>query len=299
MTINLDNLSVRYQGFALSEVTFDVRPGEIVGFLGPNGAGKSTTLRTLLGLERPTSGSATFDGTPYARLARPMSTVGSLLDTQWMNGRQRAQDYLRWLAVAGGLDRSRIPELLDLVKLTAARRKKVSALSMGMRQRLGIAGALLGDPRYLIFDEPLNGLDPEGIRWVRALLMEFRDQGKGILLSSHILNEVAACADRVVMISDGKVVGSGSVSDFSDAAGLRIGVSDPQRAAEALACAGYTPIVDGADGVVVQGGDAATLTQTLSAAGIDFTSVVELRASLEDAFFERLGSSSVVERNLR
>ncbi|RLP06226.1 ABC transporter ATP-binding protein [Propionibacterium australiense] len=214
MSILLTGVCQAYSGFELRDVSFEVSTGEIVGFLGPNGSGKSTTLRILLGLERPARGTALIEGTPYARLPQPMRTVGSILDAQWIAGGQTVTQYLTWLAIAGGLDRSRIPLLLEQVDLAYAAKRRVSRLSLGMRQRLGLAGALLGDPRYLVLDEPLNGLDPEGIRWFRDLLRQLRDQGRGILLSSHILSEVSAVADRVVMISSGRVTGSGSLSDF-------------------------------------------------------------------------------------
>lgn len=214
MSITLDRVCQSYRDFHLTDISLDVEPGEIVGFLGPNGSGKSTTLRVLLGLEHPTSGTATIDGVPYAQLDRPMRTVGSVLDAQWIAGAQNVTQYLVWTAVAGDLERRRIPEVLEMVGLTYAARRRVSRLSLGMRQRLALAAALLGDPRYLVLDEPLNGLDPEGIRWVRSLLADLRDQGRGILLSSHILTEVSAVADRVVMISDGRVTGSGPLADF-------------------------------------------------------------------------------------
>lgn len=214
MAMTLDRVSLSYRGFHLKDVSFEVQPGEVVGFLGPNGAGKSTTLRLLLGLERPKAGSALIDGKSYRSLHHPLQTVGSLVDTQWINGAQRAQDYLRWIALSNGLDRARIPRVLEVVGLTDAAKKRVSRLSMGMRQRLGIAAALLGEPRYFIFDEPLNGLDPEGIRWVRELLAGLRGEGCGVLLSSHILGEVSAVADRVVMISGGLITGSGTTESF-------------------------------------------------------------------------------------
>lgn len=195
-------------------------PREIVGFLGPNGSGKSTTLRILLGLERPARGTALIDGVPYARTPDPMRVVGSLLDAQWIAGNQSVTQYLTWTAVAGHLDRDRIPEVLDLVDLAYAAKRRVSKLSMGMRQRLGLAAALLGDPRYLVLDEPLNGLDPEGIRWFREVLLELRAEGRGILLSSHILSEVAAVADRVVMISKGRITGSGTLAEFESGGSL-------------------------------------------------------------------------------
>lgn len=214
MPIIVDNVSLTYRDFRLSGVSFDVQPGEVVGFLGPNGSGKSTTLRVLLGLEAPEHGTALIDSRPYPALHQPLRTLGSLLETQWMNGSQKADQYLRWLAVSNDLDQGRIPHVLETVGLAHAASRRVSKLSTGMRQRLGIAAALLGDPRYLVLDEPLNGLDPEGIRWVRDLLAQLRDEGRGILLSSHILHEVSACADRVVMISGGRITGSGTLASF-------------------------------------------------------------------------------------
>ncbi|WP_116111953.1 ATP-binding cassette domain-containing protein [Austwickia chelonae] len=289
MTITLDKVCLDYGDFALKDVTFDVRPGEVVGFLGPNGSGKSTLLRILLGLERPDSGTALISGHRYQDIDRPMRVIGSLIDTTWINGSQRAKDYLSWLAVSNDLDKSRIPELLERVGLTHACKRKVSKLSLGMRQRLGIAAALLGDPTYLVFDEPLNGLDPEGIRWVRRLLAELRDEGRGILLSSHILGEVAAVADRVAMISDGTIVGFGGLAEFEVDRGLVAVVSDPDRAVAALVGSGFEATHVGASEILVTGeARAGDMARVLVEAGVDFESIAKREGDLEGAFFSRL-----------
>ncbi|MBK8461567.1 MAG: ATP-binding cassette domain-containing protein [Nigerium sp.] len=214
--IRIDSLGKSYPGFELKGVTFEVRPGEVVGFLGPNGAGKSTTLRLLLGLERPATGSATVDGLYYRQLDRPLTRIGSLLDTGWINPRQSCVDYLTWVAVANGISRHRVKEVLDLVGISSVGRRQVGKLSLGMKQRLGIACSLLGDPQFLVFDEPLNGLDPEGIIWVRNLLRSLADEGKGVLLSSHQLNEVGQTADRVVLIGGGIIRTTGRVDELTE-----------------------------------------------------------------------------------
>ncbi|GAB78490.1 ABC-2 type transport system ATP-binding protein [Austwickia chelonae] len=289
MSISFDNVSLSYSGFSLNNITFNVSPGEIVGFLGPNGSGKSTTLRVLLGLETPQSGDALIEGKAYRDMNQPLRTVGSLLDTTWMNGAQRAEDYLRWLALSNDLDRSRIPTLLERVGLASASRRKVSKLSLGMRQRLGIAAALLGDPPYLVFDEPLNGLDPEGIRWVRTLLGDLRDEGRGILLSSHILAEVSSVADRVAMIAHGSIVGVGTLAEFEGEGGLLAVVEDQERAITLLADRGVNARAHGDDGVLITDDmGAREVTRILLDADIPFSSISQHEGDLERAFFDRL-----------
>lgn len=216
MSIEFTGVGKTYPGgFALDDITFGVDRGTVVGFLGPNGAGKSTTLRLLLGLEEPDQGTILIDQAPYVTLARPLTVVGALIDTGWINTRQTGRAYLRWVAASNGIDAARIPEVLDLVGMTQGARKPVGRLSLGMKQRLGLAAALLGDPDYLVFDEPLNGLDPEGIIWMRTLIEDVAAAGKGVLLSSHVLAEVAKVADQVVMIADGSIRGITTVDELA------------------------------------------------------------------------------------
>jgi ABC-2 type transport system ATP-binding protein len=200
---------------AAREMSFDVRPGRICAFLGPNGAGKTTALRMMLGLVQPTAGTVRFDGARYVDLPYPRRTVGALLEANGFHPGRRARDHLFVLAHASGIDFSRIDEALELVGLTDAARRRVGGFSLGMRQRLGLAGALLGDPQFLLLDEPANGLDPEGIAWLRRLLRERADAGAGVVVSSHVLSEVEQIADDVIIVSDGKVRYTGPLHDIA------------------------------------------------------------------------------------
>ncbi|MEU4420103.1 ATP-binding cassette domain-containing protein [Actinoplanes sp. NPDC024001] len=199
----------------LHEVSFDARPGRVTGFLGPNGAGKTSTLRILLGLDRPQSGTALVDGRPYAAWDRPLAVVGALLDGSGAHRARTARAHLRWVAASNGLPRSRIDEVLDLVGLTADARKRAGRFSLGMSRRLGLAAALLGDPPILVLDEPVNGLDPAGIRWMRTFLRDSADQGRTVLLSSHLMGELAEIADDVVIIDHGRVVARGTLAEVT------------------------------------------------------------------------------------
>ena len=199
---------------AVDDLTFRVKPGVVTGFLGPNGSGKSTTMRLMLGLDTPTQGSALIDGAPYPQLPNPTHRVGALLDAKGVHPNRTARNSLLWQAKAAGLPTSRVDDVLGLVGLTGVADKRVGGFSLGMGQRLGIAGALLGDPEYLILDEPVNGLDPEGIRWVRGLLRSLAAEGRTVLVSSHILAEMAQTADHLVVIGRGKLVADTTVADF-------------------------------------------------------------------------------------
>lgn len=197
----------------LSGVSFKARPGRVTGFLGPNGAGKSSTLRILLGLDRATSGSALINGVPFAELQNPLATVGAALDGFGAHRMRTGRAHLRWIARAAGLSRSRVEEVLEIVDLTKAAGKRVGNYSLGMGRRLGMAAALLGDPKILVLDEPVNGLDPEGIRWIRTFLRERAASGKTVLLSSHLMGELAETVDDVVIINHGKVVADGTLDE--------------------------------------------------------------------------------------
>ncbi|MDF0529518.1 ABC transporter ATP-binding protein [Tsukamurella sp. 8F] len=199
---------------AVDDLTFSVRPGRVTGFLGPNGAGKSTTMRMVLGLDTPTAGAATIGGVPYARLDRPLTKVGALLDAKWVHPNRTARNHLRWLAAASGLPTERVDACLETVGLASVAGKKAGGFSLGMSQRLGLAGALLGDPPVLLFDEPVNGLDPEGIVWVRNFMRALAAQGRTVFVSSHLLAEMALTADDVVIIGRGRLVWHGEMADF-------------------------------------------------------------------------------------
>jgi ABC-2 type transport system ATP-binding protein len=214
--IEVCELSKRYGGrTAVDRVSFTARPGRVTGFLGPNGAGKSSTLRVLLGLDWPTAGTALVGGRPYRELPQPLRTVGALLDDAGPVPQRRAVDHLTWLAQSNRIPRARVRAVLTEVGLEDDARRRVGGYSLGMRQRLGIAAALLGDPAVLVLDEPVNGLDPEGIRWVRRLLCGWADDGRTVLLSSHLIAELADTADDVVVIDGGRIVAQGPLADVA------------------------------------------------------------------------------------
>src|ERR1041384_6792736 len=191
---------------AVDDLSFTVRPGRVTGFLGPNGAGKSTTMRMVLGLDNPTSGQALIDGKPYQRLRRPLREIGALLDAKWVHPNRSARAHLRWMAVSNDIPVSRVDELLDIVGLTAVANKRAGGFSLGMSQRLGIAAALLGDPEVLLFDEPVNGLDPEGILWIRKFMHRLAEEGRTVFVSSHLLSEMALTASNLVVIGRGQLI---------------------------------------------------------------------------------------------
>jgi ABC-2 type transport system ATP-binding protein len=199
---------------AVNQLSFDVKPGVVTGFLGPNGSGKSTTMRCMVGLDRANGGRALFDGKPYATLHRPLNEVGTLLDAGYVHPGRSARNHLRWLAASNSLPKSKVDEMLALVGLTDVGKNRVKTFSLGMRQRLGLAGVLLGDPKTIILDEPANGLDPEGIRWIRDVLKHLAVQGRTVLVSSHLLSEMALIADDLVVIGQGTLLDQCTVSEF-------------------------------------------------------------------------------------
>ncbi|EWC60874.1 ABC transporter, ATP-binding protein [Actinokineospora spheciospongiae] len=216
--LTIDRLTKRRgSALILSDVTFQARPGRVTGFLGPNGAGKSSTLRILLGLDRPTSGTALVDGVPFERLPDPLRTVGAVLDGSGAHRARTGRAHLSWVAAAAGIPRRRVDEVLAEVDLTGAARKRVGSYSLGMGRRLGLAAALLGDPAALVLDEPVNGLDPEGIRWMRRFLRERAEAGHTVLLSSHLMGELAEVVDDVVIINGGRVVEQGTLAEVTGA----------------------------------------------------------------------------------
>ncbi|MEV4565835.1 ABC transporter ATP-binding protein [Nonomuraea sp. NPDC049419] len=214
--IELTGLTKRYgEHTAVDDLTFTVRPGLVTGFLGPNGAGKSTTMRMILGLDLPTSGTATVLGRPYRELPHPLRSIGSLLDATAVHQRRTAYKHLLFLAQTNGIPATRVHEVLDLVGLADAADRPAGRFSLGMGQRLGIAAALLGDPPVLVLDEPVNGLDPEGVRWVRALMRGWAAEGRTVLVSSHLMSEMAMTADRLVVVGKGRLLAEGDIADFT------------------------------------------------------------------------------------
>ena len=285
--IEITGLTKRFGQFvAVDDLSFEVEPGRITGFLGPNGAGKTTTLRMLLGLVHQTSGSATIGGQRYQDLDDPIGTVGAALEATNFHPGRSGRDHLRVLADAGRVPIRRVDELLELTGIPAAARKRAGEYSMGMRQRLGLAAALLGDPRVLVLDEPSNGLDPEGIRWLRGFLRHLSSEGKTILVSSHLLQEVEQTVDEVVIIANGRLVRAGTMSELQGSPGALVRTSDPARLAGALRVADVTS-TPGEDGsLVADTTDLRLVGDVALRAGLPIYGLAPRRADLEALFFQ-------------
>ncbi|GLZ57682.1 MULTISPECIES: ABC transporter ATP-binding protein [Micromonospora] len=294
--ITVENLTKRYGPHpAVDDVSFRCEPGTVTGFLGPNGAGKSTTMRMICGLTTPTAGRATVAGHPYQELPNPGREVGVLLDASAQHAGRTGREALTLSAYTMGLDRREVAAKLDLVGLNAvAAKRRVRAYSLGMRQRLGLAHALLGDPRVLILDEPANGLDPEGIFWMRGLLRDFADRGGTVLLSSHLLREVEAVADRLVVIGGGRIVAQGDKNELLAGGGTVVRARDGAALRRALETAGLTA-ADSTDGLLVQA-DAEAVGQAAADAGV---ALAELRPAsgggLEQLFLTLTAGESTKE----
>ena len=272
----------------LDALSFTAPPGRVTGFLGPNGSGKSTTMRLVLGLECPTSGSARVGGRRYREFADPMRRVGAMLDTEAIWPGMTGRSHLAWLARAGGVSRRRVDEVLETVGLAEVAHRRVKGFSLGMRQRLGIAGSLLGDPGVLLLDEPVNGLDPEGVRWVRDLVRDLASEGRTVLISSHLMSEMADTADRVVVIGSGRLIAETGIDELTHQ-GARVRVSGPRTAllAAALEDAGLVVTHDSVSGSLdVTGGDAAQVGEISARHGLVLHELVQERARLEDVFME-------------
>jgi len=277
---------------AVDGLTFTAPTGQVTGFLGPNGAGKTTTLRCLLGLASPTSGSALIDGRPYAELDDPRRQVGAVLESTGFHPARTGRDHLRVITRAARLDADRINDLLDLVGLTSAADRRVGRYSLGMRQRLGLAAALLGDPAVIVLDEPVNGLDPEGVAWVRQLLRSWASQGRTVLVSSHLLAEVAQVVDRVVIIAGGRLVHEADVAELTSR-GVLVRVDQPTAMAVALDAAGLDHVVL-ADGVIsVARADPAEVGAVAQRAGVTVTELGRQSTgqTLEAMFLAATGSA--------
>jgi ABC-2 type transport system ATP-binding protein len=289
-TIEVTGLRKRYGSvLALDGMTFTVTPGQVTGFVGPNGAGKSTTMRVILGLDSAEDGTALIGGQPYASLRHPLSHVGSLLDAAALQPSRSARNHLLWLAHSQGFGARRVDEVIQLAGLGKAARRKAGGYSLGMRQRLGIAAALLGDPPVLLFDEPFNGMDPEGIVWMRGFLGSLAQQGRAILVSSHLMSELEDTADHLVVVGRGMVIADASVAELIAAASAdRVTVRTPARtdAMTVLARAGAEVTATAPDVFTVSGLPPERVVSLLSANSVPFAELSAHRASLEEAYME-------------
>ena len=291
--IEVESLSKRFGKVqAVAGLDFRVEPGTITGFLGPNGAGKSTTLRSILGLVHPDQGSATVLGVPYRELDRPLHRVGAVLEASEVHPGRAGRNHLRVLATAAGLPRSRVDEVLGLVELSKGAKRRVKGYSLGMRQRLGLAGALLGDPEVLVLDEPANGLDPAGIRWLRDLLRSLAAEGRTVLVSSHVLAEVAQTADRVVIIHRGRLVRQATIAEVLAEAHGDTRVRSPQAdlLRELLANEGAT--VAEADGALLVDLPPERVGELAARNGVVLHELAVEKATLEEVFLELTGGET-------
>ena len=289
-TIEVAGLRKRFgSAQALDGMSFSVRPGQVTGFVGPNGAGKSTTMRVILGLDAADEGTALIGGQPYHALRQPLSHVGALLDAAALQPSRSARNHLLWLAHSQGLRGSRVDEVLRQAGLTSVAKRKAGGYSLGMRQRLGIAGALLGDPPVLMMDEPFNGMDPEGIVWMRGFLKALAAEGRAILVSSHLMSELEDTADHLVVVGRGRVIADTSVASLIEtASGGRVEVRTTARteAMTVLAHAGATVAASGPDVLAVSGLSPEQIVAALTESHVPFGEVSAHRASLEEAYME-------------
>jgi ABC-2 type transport system ATP-binding protein len=287
-TLEAQGLRKRYGStVAVDGLSFTVRPGVVTGFVGPNGAGKSTTMRLFLGLDAPDAGAALVGSRPYPELASPLREVGALLDAGAFHPGRSAREHLRWLAASNGLPRGRVEEVLDQVGLARATRRRAGGFSLGMAQRLGIAAALLGDPPILLLDEPVNGLDPDGIRWIRGLLRSLASEGRVVLVSSHLMSELEDTADHLIVIGRGRLIADIAVRDLlKEAGGASVTIRTPEaaRAVALLAEAGATVTSSEADTLTVAGLEAARIADLAAEHGLRLTELAPQRATLEEAF---------------
>ncbi|GAA0954447.1 ABC transporter ATP-binding protein [Actinocorallia libanotica] len=293
--IEARGLSKRYgDRTAVDGLDFTVRPGAVTGFLGPNGAGKSTTMRLILGLDRPTGGTALIGGRRYRDLHAPLRQVGALLDAKAVHGGRSARDHLRCLAEANAIPRCRVGEVLELVGLAAVADRPCRGFSLGMGQRLGIAAALLGDPAVLVFDEPVNGLDPEGVRWIRTLMRSLAAEGRTVFVSSHLMSEMALTAEHLLVIGRGRILADTGMREFIEThseLGLRVRTPRPDVLCPLLARRGLRVEPEGDGAFRVHGASAAAVGELAARAGVALHELSPVRASLEEAFLRLTGQS--------
>jgi ABC-2 type transport system ATP-binding protein len=288
---------------AVDHLSFTVEPGRVTGFLGPNGAGKSTTMRLILGLDHPNGGSATINGVPYARLPRPLTTVGALLEARSIHTGRSARNHLLFLAQTQGLPASRVDSVLELVGLRDVAGKRAGGFSLGMGQRLGVAAAMLGDPQVLLLDEPVNGLDPEGVLWIRNLMKHLASEGRTILVSSHLMNEMAVTADHLIVIGRGRLLAAEATDEViarGSGQSVRVRTPDPDRLTELITAEGGSavPVANGngqaagsAAVLTVTGLPAARIGELAASSGVVLHELTPQLATLEDAFLELTADS--------
>ncbi|MDK0522273.1 ATP-binding cassette domain-containing protein [Streptomyces sp. ML-6] len=293
--IELDGLTKRFGNkVAVDRLSFRVRPGMVTGFLGPNGAGKSTTMRMMLDLDNPTGGSVRIDGRHYRELEEPLKYVGALLDAKSMHGGRSAYNNLLCLAQSNRIPESRVAEVLDTVGLAAVARKKSKGFSLGMNQRLGIAAALLGDPQVLLFDEPVNGLDPEGIHWIRSLMKTLAVEGRTVFVSSHLMSEMALTADHLIVIGQGRLLADTSMADFihrNSHSYVRLRSPQRERLLDVLHEAGLVVVEAGGGTLEIDGATAEALGELAARHRIVLHELSSQRASLEEAFMRMTAES--------
>jgi ABC-2 type transport system ATP-binding protein len=293
--IEVRGLSKRYgEKVAVNNLSFDVAPGKVTGFLGPNGAGKTTTMRLMLGLDYPNAGSVTIDGKRYASMANPMREVGALLDAKAVHGGRSAYNHLLCLAQTNNLPKRRVGEVLELVGLSDVGRKRTKGFSLGMSQRLGIAVTLLGDPKILMFDEPVNGLDPEGILWIRNFMKALATEGRTVFVSSHLMSEMEHTADQLVVIGRGQLLADCTMEEFiarSSGQTVRVATPQPDQLVKAVAEAGGSAVTSANGSLIVSGLVAAQVGDVAFEHGVRLHELTVVRASLEAAFMELTADS--------
>lgn len=290
-----DGLTKRFgDTAAVSDVSFTVQPGKVTGFLGPNGAGKSTTMRMIVGLDRPTAGSVTVNGHPYRTSRAPLTEVGVLLDAKAVHTGRTAVSHLRAIAATHGIPRSRVDEVVELAGIAKVARRRAGKFSLGMGQRLGIAAALLGDPHTLVLDEPVNGLDPEGVRWVRQFVRHQAAQGRTVLLSSHLMSEMSLTADHVIVLGRGRVLADAPLDELVRAwaaTTVRVRTPRPSELVDALAGPGVSVSTQETGVLDVEGASAAAIGDAAAAAGIPLHELTPAVGSLEEAYLALTGES--------
>ena len=293
--IEVRGLTKRYGAkTAVDSLSFSIEPGRVTGFLGPNGAGKTTTMRCILGLDYPDDGTVTVDGKVYQELAYPMREVGALLEAKAVHGGRSAYNHLLCLAQTNGLPGRRVGEVLDLVGLSDVARKRVKGFSLGMSQRLGIAATMLGDPKMLMFDEPVNGLDPEGILWIRNLMKALAAEGRTVFVSSHLMSEMENTADHLIVIGRGQLIADCTMKEFvasASGAAVRVRTPSAEQLVRAVTGKGASSVISGDGSVEVRGMSTEQVGDLAFAQGIRLHELTTVRASLEEAFMELTASS--------